>query len=942
MRQTPRTNELLRQARQERGWTQRRLADELGVEEQTVSSWERGTRFPSLEFRGRLCVLFSKTPELLGLQLTSRTKEISQEPSLPTTVPVDPTHPLVAKDVVIDGDIIQSVQEGSSGFVLNQGGKNRQRMLERVRFLWITGVLEHSLYHAALIVLGLREQPDAVENPWRLAVQESSLPPRPLPTGTRITQIYDEANGELLILGEPGAGKTTLLLELACDLLLRAEQDGSHPIPVIFNLSSWAVKQPSLAEWLLEELCTKYRVPRKVGQEWIDTNQLLLLLDGLDEVTESARSACVRAINTYQQAYELVPIVVCCRRAEYLAGSTRIALQQAVLVQPLTKEQIDDYLCSAGEQLEAVRKALDEDPELQEMVKTPLMLSIIALTYQGEASAAFVKAGTIEAQRQQVLATYVQRVLSRRGAETRYTQQQTMHWLAWLARQLAQQNQTEFYIERMQPDWLPDEQARQLHRNAAVRLIYGVNSIVIAGLFAWLRGGKQGNVSGVGAGLLGWLGSGPGNTVLGWMAPGLGGGLEGGGMFGLIFGIVMVLVTLLIDASSTPIPAKTEQSWTHLRRNVSQGLVNGFIGSLVVGGLCGLLFFGVSGSLNYAFPRGIGFGLFSGLIVGLLSALVAGRAELDREKSRFISKVRRVRLIDRLIDGLVIGLCGGLSFGIINGLMVGLEQGTIYGVIVGLSFFTAFGFGGGTHLIRGLGTEIKPAETVGWDWQNIRRNLAVTIGKGLMVGISILVVVMIVIGAASTLFYGPAYGAAHGLVYGPIVGLIVGLASILTSILNNGWSSNMLDERQLTRPNEGIRRSMRNGVFAGCLFGPVGGIASGLISGLAFGLIGGLPGWPILGLGFAMIYGIVFAYQAATIRGLIACIEHSILRLRLWRSGIIPLHYVRFLNYATERILLRKVGSGYIFAHRLLLEYFASLDSPSIHTEDVPQMHQFK
>ena len=38
-----------------------------------------------------------------------------------------------------------------------------------------------------------------------------------------------------------------------------------------------------------------------------------------------------------------------------------------------------------------------------------------------------------------------------------------------------------------------------------------------------------------------------------------------------------------------------------------------------------------------------------------------------------------------------------------------------------------------------------------------------------------------------------------------------------------------------------------------------------------------------------------------------------------------PWNVVPFLDYATERIFLRKVGGGYIFVHRLLLEYFASL-----------------
>jgi len=35
---------------------------------------------------------------------------------------------------------------------------------------------------------------------------------------------------------------------------------------------------------------------------------------------------------------------------------------------------------------------------------------------------------------------------------------------------------------------------------------------------------------------------------------------------------------------------------------------------------------------------------------------------------------------------------------------------------------------------------------------------------------------------------------------------------------------------------------------------------------------------------------------------------------------------VTFLDEAAERLLLRKVGGGYIFVHRLLLDYFASLE----------------
>jgi hypothetical protein len=54
-------------------------------------------------------------------------------------------------------------------------------------------------------------------------------------------------------------------------------------------------------------------------------------------------------------------------------------------------------------------------------------------------------------------------------------------------------------------------------------------------------------------------------------------------------------------------------------------------------------------------------------------------------------------------------------------------------------------------------------------------------------------------------------------------------------------------------------------------------------------------------------------------------IKHYVLRLILAREGYAPLSYVSFLDYATKLIFLRKVGGGYIFIHRMLMEYFAAM-----------------
>src|SRR5579884_405480 len=59
-------------------------------------------------------------------------------------------------------------QHGKAEQASHSTDVNRRRLLEKVRASWITGVLDHSLHGTALIVLGLREQPDAVANPWHL------------------------------------------------------------------------------------------------------------------------------------------------------------------------------------------------------------------------------------------------------------------------------------------------------------------------------------------------------------------------------------------------------------------------------------------------------------------------------------------------------------------------------------------------------------------------------------------------------------------------------------------------------------------------------------------------------------------------------------------------------------------------------------------------------
>ena len=66
--------------------------------------------------------------------------------------------------------------------------------------------------------------------------------------------------------------------------------------------------------------------------------------------------------------------------------------------------------------------------------------------------------------------------------------------------------------------------------------------------------------------------------------------------------------------------------------------------------------------------------------------------------------------------------------------------------------------------------------------------------------------------------------------------------------------------------------------------------------------------------------------------GGLTILRHYLLRLLLAQGRTLPWRARRFLDDATARVLLRRVGGGYGFVHRRLLDYFAA--PPTLPGED--------
>ncbi|HLX58564.1 MAG TPA: NACHT domain-containing protein, partial [Ktedonobacteraceae bacterium] len=505
--------------------------------------------------------------------------------------------------------------------------RERAHLLRRLRVRY-EQALAQSLEGAVQVELELASRPAAVQNAISLSLRLPEQPDQMLPPPTSIVEAYELSQQELLILGEPGAGKSTLLVELAHWLVEQAEQDETQPLPILLPLSTWAVRHLPLDEWLSEELANAYQVSHKLGRALVESDRILPLLDGLDEVAAKDRSGCVTAINTYHRE-RLQSLVVCSRTTEYEAAATRerLALHTAVVVQPLSREQVDTHLTSMGKPLAALRAALRKNTVLRELATTPLMLQVLMLTYYGTSVR---ELSHKEAQlREQIWADYVQRMVSRKGDIKRYPLPITITWLSLLARQMRQHNQTTFYLERLQPDWLPKRQ-RAFYR-LSTGLFFGLIWGLSWGLVGWLLGGlffgliwglSWGLVGGLFYGLIGdpgswlslWIGGGPWFGLLLGLLGGSLFGLLGGLFFGLLGGPVGGLIFGLSVGQFVAVSAM-----------LSVGLSNRFLSELLMGIPIKRkrldLFFKPILALFYGLIFGLIFGLRVGLIFGLIAAV---------------------------------------------------------------------------------------------------------------------------------------------------------------------------------------------------------------------------------------------------------------------------------------------------------------------------------
>jgi hypothetical protein len=300
------------------------------------------------------------------------------------------------------GEVIRRGSELIYETIFSPSVRSNQRaaniLRERVKKDWIDGVLVDSLSEGPYLQLS-----------WELIPKVADRRPntdrrdQPHESHFDAAQLLNNSSPTVLFVGEAGAGKSTLLLVFVRRILSEYRSEGGHDlIPVVLRLSSWnsnraasesrigrfvsrmlgalslktEASRPPFEAWLTTEIAAQYTIPRKNILSWIENDNLILFLDGLDEVPLPHRQGCVTHLNTFLKRH-LIPVVVTCRTQEFETLSVPVSTDHAFTIKPPSTEQIDEYLTSS-QHSSASRMAVSNDPRLREFIQSPLVLSILA------------------------------------------------------------------------------------------------------------------------------------------------------------------------------------------------------------------------------------------------------------------------------------------------------------------------------------------------------------------------------------------------------------------------------------------------------------------------------------------------------------------------------------------------------------------------------------
>ena len=210
-----------------------------------------------------------------------------------------------------------------------------------------------------------------------------------------------EKYGRIVVLGDPGSGKSTSLKYLAHTICShRIDSNGLQSyVPVLIKATEFAKYYNktgrSLSEYVID-FNTKYG---SLFSESLENNNLVLLMDGLDEINITyQRHAVVDKVNSFAAQYPEIKIIVSSRIVGY--KETRLCHRFFHFeVERFSDEQImlflknwyssvssysDNNPQKAFEEANSLFQSIKQNTSVYKLARNPLLITIIALiNYHG-------------------------------------------------------------------------------------------------------------------------------------------------------------------------------------------------------------------------------------------------------------------------------------------------------------------------------------------------------------------------------------------------------------------------------------------------------------------------------------------------------------------------------------------------------------------------------
>ncbi len=221
-----------------------------------------------------------------------------------------------------------------------------------------------------------------------------------------------------------------------------------------------------------------------------------------------------------------------------------------------------------------------------------------------------------------------------------------------------------------------------------------------------------------------------------------------------------------------------------------------------------------------------------------------------------------------------------------------------------------------------LSNSIEPVEVFQFSIINFKRQEIVQVLQDIMVYSSIAIILSLIF----CLFTGKTFEATF------VVTLFFAFAGIVTSLfgsLSTYFDRFKAELKTRSYPNQGIWRSLHSMILATLFAFPLSTLSvvirqlttdfpkniSSVEKGVSF-----IAKNISISIGAGIFVALMLSFSRG---GGIAFVKHFCLRFVLAHSSSVPFFYVPFLNYCTERRLLKRIGGRYRFIHRELLDYFA-------------------